>query len=97
MIPGLGGGWHTRYERNLKLSFRWRLTDRRPRLTEAVPHVTTSELIVKLERDLAHLQHIPEPRRADELADVREEVCRSMLKDLLAGRPLVPDSDRVRR
>jgi hypothetical protein len=58
---------------------------------------TTSELIRKLERDLAHLQHIPEPRRAHEVADVREEVCRSILNDLLAGRPLVPDSDRVRR
>lgn len=61
--------------------------------------LTTSELISKLERDLAHLQRIPGSRRADELADVREEVCRSMLSDLLAGRSLdgTPDGHRVRR
>lgn len=61
--------------------------------------MTTSDLIRKLERDLAQLQRIPEARRANELADVREEVCRSMLNDLLAGRPLqgTQDGHRVRR
>jgi hypothetical protein len=61
--------------------------------------LTTSELIGKLERDLAHLQRIPASRRVDELADVREEVCQSMLNDLLAGRRLdgTPGGHRVRR
>ena len=62
-------------------------------------HLTTSEHIRTLEQNLAHLQRLSEPRRADELADVRDEIFRSMLIDLLAGRSLdgTPDADHVRR
>lgn len=59
---------------------------------------TTSKLIRKLKRDLAGLRRIPETNREAELADVREEICRSMLADLMAGRPLQrsPAADHVR-
>jgi len=50
---------------------------------------TTSELIRKLERDLAHIRRIPPHRRDAELADAREEICCALLADLLAGRPLL--------
>lgn len=47
------------------------------------------ELIRKLERDLRGLEAVPPRQRENELADVREDICRAMLRDLYAGRPLV--------
>ena len=53
--------------------------------------LTTSEVIRKLQRDLAGLQRVPSGRREDELADNRAEICGAMIADLMAGRPLLPD------
>lgn len=46
-------------------------------------------LISKLERDLRGLERMPARWRETELADIREDICRAMLLDLHAGRPLV--------
>ena len=43
----------------------------------------------KLERDLRRLEAISPARREAEHADVAEQMCRALLADLRAGRPLV--------
>lgn len=45
---------------------------------------TTSELIRRLERKLAALQRIPPRRREAEPADIKEEICQTLLADLQA-------------
>jgi hypothetical protein len=59
--------------------------------------VTTSELIRKLERQLAAAQRVTADRREHECADVIEETCRAMLADLLAGRDLVRPNSQIFR
>jgi hypothetical protein len=48
-------------------------------------------LIRKFEADLRRLQRIPLRRREAEHADIAEQTCRTMLANLYAGLPLVPD------
>lgn len=53
-----------------------------------------NRLIGKFERDLQGLSKIPARMREAELADIREEICHAMLRDLRAGRPLAPGEVR---
>jgi len=57
--------------------------------------MTTSELIAKLERNLASLRRIPARRREAELADVREDVCLALIRQLKGGRPLQSSPEQV--